>query len=257
MPFLLGELESDAQRRRHWAVGGFPDGGVLRPSRFPKWQNDYMDLLVQRDLPNLGLSASPPLVSRLIRMLASINGQTWNASSLGRSLGIDSKTVTRYVDYLEGAFLVRRLEPLHANLKKRLVKSPKVYWRDTGVLHSLLQLHSPADLLSQPWVGASFENYAIEQILGHLSAHGVDARPSFLRTSDGHEIDLVLDLPGTRWAIEFKLTSNPSPQDLRKLESHADWIDADKRALISRTSEVVESRSTVSCGLAQAIERIG
>ena len=107
-PFLLGELESDAQRRRHWAVGGFPDGGVLRPSRFPKWQNDYMDLLVQRDLPNLGLSASPPLVSRLIRMLASINGQTWNASSLGRSLGIDSKTVTRYVDYLHPAFYGRR-----------------------------------------------------------------------------------------------------------------------------------------------------
>jgi len=156
-PLLLAELETEAQRRRHWSVGGFPDGGILRPARFPKWQNDYLDLLVQRDLPNLGLKASPGLVLRLIRMLAALNGQTWNASNIGRSLGIDAKTVTRYVDYLEGAFLVRRLEPLHANLKKRLVKSPKVYWRDSGLLHALLQLPSPRQLLDQPWVVADHE----------------------------------------------------------------------------------------------------
>lgn len=255
-PLLLGELETDVQRRRHWAVGGFPDGGILRPSRFPKWQNDYLDLLVQRDLPNLGLSASPALTHRLARMLAVLNGQLWNASNIGRSLGIDAKTVTRYVDYLEGALLIRRLEPHYANLKKRLVKSPKIYWRDTGLLHALLQLPDPKQLLDQPWVGASWENYAIDQILGHLSAHGREARPSFLRTSDGFEIDLVIDLAGKRWAIEFKLTSNPAPQDLRRLAKAAEWIDASHYALVSRTSRLAESKRGISCNLHELLKRI-
>jgi predicted AAA+ superfamily ATPase len=255
-PLLLAELETDTQRRRHWPVGGFPDGGILRPSRFPKWQNDYLDLLVQRDLPNLGLNASPTLTLRLIRMLAALNGQTWNASSIGRSLAIDAKTVTRYVDYLEGAFLVRRLEPFHANLKKRLVKSPKIYWRDSGLLHALLQLPNPKQLLNQPWVGASWENYAIDQILGHLAARGQEARVFFLRTSDGHEIDLVVDLAGERWAIEFKLTSNPSPRDLRRLDLPAEWIGADRRALVSRTTGIIESARGISCGLDELVKRI-
>jgi hypothetical protein len=255
-PLLVSELETDVQRARHWAVGGFPDGGSLRPSRFPKWQNDYLQLLVQRDLPALGLHASPAITFRLIRMLAALNGQTFNASSLARSLGVDAKTVARYVDYLEGTFLVRRLEPLHANVKKRLVKSPKIYWRDTGLLHALLQLPGPGELLNQSWVGASFESYAIEQVLGYLSTRGVDAQASFLRTSDGHEVDLVIDLPGVRWAIEFKLTSDPSPQDLRRLQAHADWIAADRRALVSRTPQVVESSSAVSCDLPALLERI-
>ena len=145
-------------------------------------------------------------------------------------------------------------------MKKRLVKSPKVYWKDSGLLHALLQLSGSKQLLDQPWVGTSWESYAIDQILGHLHAQGTDARPSFLRTSDGHEIDLVVDLvvdlAGERWAIEFKLTTNPSPQDLRKLDMPAQWIDADRRALVSRTSGIIESARGISCSLDELLNRM-
>ncbi|MEE8313049.1 MAG: ATP-binding protein [Myxococcota bacterium] len=255
-PLLFAELQSDAQRGRLWNMGGYPDGGILRPSRYPKWQSDYLDLLAQRDLPNWGLPAAPATTRRLMRMLAVVHGQTWNASSLGRSLGVDFKTANGYLEYLEGAYLLRRLEPFHANLKKRLVKSPKIFWRDSGLLHSLLQLADPRALLDQPWVGASWEGFVIEQILGHLSALGREHRPTFLRTSDGREIDLLIDVGGERWALEIKLSSRPTPDDMRKLESIADWVEADRRILVSRVSTVTESRERISCGLPWLIENL-
>jgi predicted AAA+ superfamily ATPase len=249
-PLLWSELGSDVQRGRLWSMGGYPDGGVLRPSRYPKWQSDYLDLLAQRDLPNWGLTATPSLTKRLMRMLASVHGQTWNASALARSLGIDFKTLNRYVEYLEGAYLLRRLEPFHANVKKRLVKSPKIFWRDSGLLHSLQQLTEVKRLLDQPWVGASWEGFAIEQILGQLSASGREYQPYYLRSSDGREIDLMVDLGSQRWAIEIKLSSRPSPDDMRKLGSVADWVAADRRILVSRVTSPVDSGSRISCDLA-------
>lgn len=248
-PLLRSELASATQRDRHWAVGGYPDGGILRPARYPKWQSDYLALLAQRDLPNWGLSAAPATTLRLMRMLAAVHGQVWNASAIGRSLGIDFKTVNRYVAFLEGAYLVRRLEPFHANVRKRLVKSPKLFWRDTGLLHSLLQLSDPKQLLDQPWVGASWEGYAIEQVLSRLAARGSDPRAWFLRTSDGHEIDLLIEVGGERWALEFKLTTRPSTEDMRKLDALGEWVDAHRRILVSRAGEVVEAGRRVSCGL--------
>ncbi|HET6584780.1 MAG TPA: AAA family ATPase, partial [Nannocystaceae bacterium] len=131
-PLLLAELASKAARDRLWLCGGYPDGGVLRAGRFPQWQRDYLALLIARDLPQWGLPARLQITHRLARMLAAVHGQAWNASQLGAALGLSFHTVNSYVDYLEGAFLVRRLLPLHANLGKRLVKSPKVYWRDSG-----------------------------------------------------------------------------------------------------------------------------
>jgi len=249
-PLLWNELESETQRRRLWSMGGFPEGGVLRPARYPKWQSDYLDLLAQRDLPNWGLTATPSMTKRLMRMLASVHGQTWNASALGRSLGIDFKTVNRYVEYLEGAYLLRRLEPFHANVKKRLVKSSKLFWRDSGLLHSVLQLREAGRLLDQAWVGASWEGFVIEQILGHLDTLGLENQPYFLRTSDGHEIDLLVDVGGQRWALEIKLTSRPAPADMRRLDHLADWVDADRRILVSRVASPVESGSRISCDLA-------
>ena len=130
----------------------------LPTSSSPKWQSDYLDLLAQRDLPNWGLPAVPAMTRRLMRMLAAVHGQVWNASAIARSLGIDFKTVNRYLEYLEGAYLIRRIEPFHVNIKKRLVKSPKLYWRDSGLLHSLLRLTEPTQLLEQPWVGASWRD---------------------------------------------------------------------------------------------------
>ena len=178
-PFLWTELENDARRKRLWLTGGYPEGGVLRPPRFPGWQLDYRELLAQRDLPNWGLSAAPRLTMRLMRMLAAAQGQTWNGAALGRSLGLDAKTVGRYVDFLEGAYLIRRLPPYHANLKKRLVKAPKVYWRDSGLAHALLGIQADRQLLDQPWVGASFECHVIEQIIGQVEALAFARSPTF------------------------------------------------------------------------------
>ena len=151
-PFLITELKTAASRQRRWLYGGFPDGGVLQPKQYPQWQAGLSRLLSQRDLPIWGLPAKPQTTDRLLRMLAALHGQEWNASQLGQSLGLSYHTINSYLDYLVGAFLIRRLPPYQANIKKRLVKRPKVYWRDSGLLHALLNVTDDRALLSQPWV---------------------------------------------------------------------------------------------------------
>lgn len=247
-PFSLGELPR-VPLTRLWTLGGYPDGGVRGGRRFPTWQRDYLTLLAQRDLPAWGLPARPQVTSRLLRMLAAVHGQVWNASQVGQSLGLSYHTVNGYLDYLEGAFLIRRLAPYHANVGKRLVKSPKVYWRDSGLLHALLGGVGEAELLDQPWVGASFEGFVIEQLLTHLAQRDVAAEPYFFRTSDQQEIDLVLDFGARLWAVEVKLSSNPGPDAMRRLGRVADLIDARKRILISRTPRSIANDREVSCSL--------
>jgi predicted AAA+ superfamily ATPase len=232
------ELATATSRRRLWLVGGYPDGGVLRPRAFPRWQDDYLQLLVQRDLPSWGLRARPQTTARFVRMLAATHGQVWNASALGRSLGLSYHTINTYLDYLEGAFLVRRLQPYHANLRKRLVKSSKVFWRDSGLLHSVLGVAGRSSLLVQPWVGASWEGFVIEQTLGLLSALDRRHRAFHFRTSDGKEIDLLVELEGELWAIEAKLTAAPSERDLARLDAVADLVGARRRFLVSQTRSV-------------------
>ena len=248
-PFLLNELPTKTAKGRLWCVGGYPEGGVLAPRRYPRWELDYLALLSQRDLPNWGLPARPQVTMRMLRMLAALNGKMWNASQLGASLGLSYQTVNSYADYLEGAFLVRRLPPFQANLRKRLVKSPKLYWRDSGLLHALLNVADQRELLAQPWVGASWEGFVIEQILGVLHHADQSFDAFFFRTSDQHELDLVLDFGNSRWAIEIKLSSSPSPQDMGRLNKVADMIEADRRILISQTREVVDDGNRVSCNL--------
>lgn len=252
-PFLLQEV-GEERLREAWLVGGFPDGGILERGRFPRWQNDYLSLLAQRDLPNWGLPAKPQTTERLLRMIAAGQGQLWNASRLGQSLGLSYATINSYLDYLEGAFLVRRLPPFHANLKKRLVKSSKVYLRDSGLLHALLRISREEDLLSQPWVGASWEGFVIQEILGFLSTLGAPSSASFLRTSDQYEIDLILEINAKLWAIEVKLTSQPSQGDIHRLEKTAGLIGADRVVLISQTAELVRDEKTISCSLPRFLE---
>ena len=253
-PLAWDELNSNAQRHRHWLMGGFPDGGVLNGRTFPAWQRDYLDLLRQRDLPNWGLAATPQTMLRLLRMLASVHGQEWNASQIGNSLGLSYHTVNSHVDYLVGAFLLRRLEAYHANIRKRLVKRPKVYWRDTGLLHSILNVEDADSLLSQPWVGASWEGYVIQQVISALEVRGVVHNAFYLRTSDQREIDLILELSGERWAIEIKLTSRPSRDDLASLNRNADLIEADRRFLVCRQSDLVQSGGQTVCDLEGMLE---
>jgi hypothetical protein len=175
---------------------------------------------------------------------------------VGKGLGQSYHTVNNYLDYLTGAFLIRRLLPYQTNIGKRLVKRPKVYWRDSGLLHALLNISDPKSLLAQPWVGASREGYVIEQRLGALSATGRRFDPFYFRTSDQHEIDLVLDFGIERWAVEIKLTSSPAPEDMVQLDKAADMIDASRRYLVSHTSRPSGDERRASCDLMGLIERL-
>jgi predicted AAA+ superfamily ATPase len=236
-PLLWPEVAGHVSVEDLWLRGGYPDGGVLEPDRFPRWQLDYLALLTQRDLPAWGLPARPQTTDRLLRMLAALHGQPWNASRLGQSLGISYHTVNSYLDYLAGAFLVRRLEPYSANIAKRLVKSPKVYWRDSGLVHALLNVPDRDTLPVQPWVGASWEGFVIEQALGQLASRGRSFHAYYFRTSDQKEADLVLDFGTELWAIEVKLTSSPGPDDMHRLDTAADLIEATRRILVSQTTQ--------------------
>jgi predicted AAA+ superfamily ATPase len=253
-PLLSSELPNKASRERAWLCGGYPDGGVLEPARYPQWQLDYLALLGQRDLPNWGLPSKPQMTDRLFRMLAALHGQAWNASRVGQSLGLSYQTVNSYLDYLAGAFMIRRLQPYQTNIRKRLVKTPKVYWRDTGLLHSLLNVPDERSLLNQPWVGASWEGFVIEQILGELSCRGRSFNATYFRTSDQHELDLLIEIDGELWAIEVKLTSSPSPSDMIRLNATADMVGAKRRFLITRTAKPAGDMLRASCNLQSFIE---
>jgi len=245
-PLSLAEIE-DTKDDELWLKGGYPDGGILKAENYPVWQGSYLDLLAMRDLPIWGLPAQPPAIQRFFRMLAISHGNVWNASQTGKSLGVSYHTVSSYLNYLEQAYLTRRIPPYYANLKKRLTKSPKVYWRDSGLLHCLLRVHTSTELLSQPWVGASWEGWVIEQVLIFLnnSAAQYDG-PYYLRTNDGYEVDLIFVLSGITYAIEIKLTSLPGQSDMQRLQKAADLIGKTVKVLISRTSDHIENDAFVS-----------
>ncbi len=129
---------------------------------------------------------------------------------MGKSLVLSYHTINSYLDYLMGAFLLRQLPPYQSNIRKRLVKRPKLYWRDSGLVHALMNVADENALLSQPWVGTSWEGYVIEQALGELSSSGCNFNAYYFRTSDQYEVDLVLDFGKEIWAVEVKLTSSPA-----------------------------------------------
>lgn len=255
-PFLATELDTQASRERLWLCGGYPDGGVLERRSFPRWETDYLALLTHRDLPGWGLPARPQVTDRFCRMLAALHGQTWNASQIGQSLGLSHPTVNTYLDYVVGTFLIRRLQPYQTNIKKRLVKSPKVYWRDSGLLHAMMNVPDERTLLAQPWVGASWEGFVIEQALGVLSSLGRRFEPWYFRTSDQYELDLVLDFGKERWAVEVKLSSAPTTADMEKLDKTADMIGASRRFLVSNTSRPVGGEDRISCNLPSFLDRL-
>lgn len=238
-PFVVEEV-AKSKLSDLWFYGGFPNGGILDKEMYPLWHNSYLQKLLYIDFENWGLSAPPKQTERLVRMLAASHGNIWNASQIGKSMGLNYQTVNRYVDFLEGAFLVRKLQPYFANIKKRLVKSPKLYFRDTGHLHSLLGVRNYDSLFDQPWIGASWEGFIIENILNTLSQRGIPVNPYFFRSSDGHELDLVLDF-GVKelWGIEIKLSSSIKGSDVEHVKNVSKMIKAEKQFLICQTKEGV------------------
>jgi predicted AAA+ superfamily ATPase len=191
-----------------WLRGGFPPSFLARSDTVSdRWRQDFIRTYLERDIPQFGPRMPAETLRRLWTMLAHTQSELLNAANLARALSIDGRAVARYLDLLVDLLLVRRLPPWHHNEGKRLVKSPKVYVRDSGLVHALLRLPTLEDLLGHPVVGGSWEGFVIESLLA-ASPPGVDA--SFYRTSAGAEIDLILTLPGARhWAIEIKRHSAP------------------------------------------------
>ncbi|MCX5644741.1 MAG: ATP-binding protein [Phycisphaerae bacterium] len=211
-PFDLQEVGALPENlSRLWNRGGYPESFLAESdSASLKWREAFIQTYLERDIPNLGLHIPAVTLRRFWLMLAHCQGQLWNASKVAGSLGVDSKTARRYLDLLEDTFMVRQLQPLHINLKKRLVKSPKIYLRDTGLLHALYEIQTNEQLLGHPAAGASWEGWCVEQVLSVV-------RPStaacFYRTSAGAEINLVLQPPGgeSPIAVEAKFSLDPRP----------------------------------------------
>lgn len=217
-PFILEEIIKEHTIRDLWLSGGFPDA-FLHKAPWQVWMNNFVKTYLERDLPNLGFSAEPIKAERMWIMLAHNHGNLINYSDISRSLELSSVTVKKYIDFLEKAFLVRQIRPYTLNIKKRLVKSPKIYVRDSGVLHYLLGIESFEDLHSNPKMGSSWEGFVIDQIFAKLK---VGRRLSFYRTHDGSEIDLVIEKGGKPYAaIEIKYGSDvrPSKGNLLAIQS--------------------------------------
>ena len=193
----------------HWLRGGFPKA-LLAPDKelWYEWQDSFIKTYIETDLRMLGLKASPILLQKLIRMLTTIQGSTLNYSNLGNSMGITGNTLQTYLDYLEHSFVIRRLPPYFTNVGKRLVKSPKLYFRDSGILHYLANISDYDELISNIIAGHSWEGYVIEQIIGRLASN---TQAFYYRTQNGAEIDLCL-LRGNEMvaSFEIKLSNNPS-----------------------------------------------
>lgn len=191
---------------RHWLRGGFPRAFLARTQADSfAWRRDFVRAFVERDLPQLGVSIPAATLLRFWTMLAHYHGNVWNAADLARSLGASEPTVRRYLDVLTSVFMVRQLQPWHANLAKRQVKSPKIYVRDSGLLHQLLGLRASADLLAHPKCGASWEGYALEEVLKSVQPD----ESYFWATHQGAELDLLLFKDGRRLGVEMKRADAP------------------------------------------------
>ena len=205
--FNLTEIHSDEQNKL-WLRGGFPDAFLaIDDEIWIQWLDNFISTYIERDLPMLGLDVNPSILRNLWMMVAHTHGNVVNYSNISRSLELSSTTIKKYLDFLENAFLIRQLQPFHSNIKKRIVKSPKLFVRDTGMLHNLLNINSFFELGGNPMKGNSFEGFVIEQILQLLSTN---YQPYFYRTHNGAECDLVLTKSSKPFfAIEIKYSSTP------------------------------------------------
>jgi uncharacterized protein len=190
-----------------WMRGGFPKSFLAEDeARSVKWREDFIQTFLQRDLPMLGVQVPPATLYRFWTMLAHYHGQIWNGSEIGASLGVSYHATRRYLDALSGAYVVRQLQPWFENLGKRVVKSPKVYVRDSGLLHALLGIPSLSALQGHPKLGASWEGFVIEQILAWTG----DRNAYFWATHSRAELDLLVIAHGKHWGIEVKYQDAPT-----------------------------------------------
>ena len=206
------EVEHIIEMEEHWLKGGFPTPLLSRKASIANpWFKSFLKNFIELDLPQIGLKVPPLTIYRLINMMAHSHGGRWNASSLAKSLGVTSNTISSYRDFLENTYLVRVLPPFFSNAKKRIVKSPKVYIKDSGIVHYLARINDFNQLLAHPILGYSWEGYVIEQIIAHINAY-TDTLIEFFfyGTREGTECDLVIANGVTPIAsIEIKMNTTP------------------------------------------------
>ena len=227
---------------RLWLQGGFPPSYLRNDEKASlQWRSDFIRTYLERDLPQFGLQVATDRMDRFWRMVANDQGELFNAQRYARSLGVSRHTIVRYLDVLRRLLMIRVLQPWHVNTGKRLVKSPRPYVRDSGVLHALLNLRTIDDLRSHPAAGKSWVGFAIENLVG---AAGGRARPYFYRTGAGAEADLVLEFaPDKCWAIEIKLSSAPAVD--RGFYNAASDIGAERRILVHKGKDSFPMRHGV------------
>ena len=248
-PLTVAEVAPGSPKKKWtdlWLRGGFPD--ALR-GNFREWWENYLRTYLERDLPQLGVQADPLFLRRLLTMLAHAQGGMLNTSSLGASLGVSYHTIARHLDILEQTFLIRRLPPYFRNVGKRLVKAPKVYLRDSGLLHHLLNLSTLDEVRNHPVHGASWETFVLEDVIRREKLRHPHAQFFFWRTADGAEIDLVVERGSARVAVEIKAGRGDKIHAARVLEramsdvgaktgwilDQADGIDALRPGLARRS----------------------
>jgi predicted AAA+ superfamily ATPase len=209
---LRGFELSEVPAKRHgrlWLRGGFPPSFLAASDTASlAWRQDFVRTFLERDLGALGIQVPAPTLRRFWTMLAHVHGQVLNWSELGRSMGVSDQTVRRYADHLSGALVVQQLQPWHANISKRQVKTPKLYVRDSGLLHALLDIGTPEQLETSPRLGASWEGFVIGQIMAHLRVE--PERCFFWATHQGAELDLLVFEGSRRFGFEVKRTAAPS-----------------------------------------------
>ncbi|GAB3413105.1 ATP-binding protein [Niabella aquatica] len=247
-PVGLTELPKTISQQRHWFRGGFPDSLTAKTDVLSRqWLDHFIKSYIERDL-NLffRVTLNPLIVRRFWQMLAYNNGGVFNAGNFARALGITNPTVQRYLDHLEGAFLIRRLQPWFANINKRLVRSPKIYIRDSGLLHRLAQVNTMEELRGNVLIGASWEGYAIEQIVQLLPE---TLSPYFYRTHNGAELDLLLIKRNKPYAaIDIKVSTSAQPS--RGFYESINALKPAKSFIISPLGEAYPAANgTLRCNL--------
>ena len=236
-PFLLKEVAQAASWQQLWLRGGFPESLLAAADEDSlDWREDFIRTFLGRDIASLELGLPLPLMERLWRLLAHSQGQTLNASRLAGLLDLRSTRLKQLLAVLEQTFMLRLLPPLEANLSKRLVRSPKLYLRDSGLLHNLLGIETYDDLLAHPQAGESWEGFVIEQL---IAAHP-RWRPHFLRTSNGAELDLVLERGRQRRVYEIKLSK--APRVSRGFHELVGQLQPERAELIAPVDQAFEAR---------------
>ena len=219
--FDLQETGADSWEKL-WVRGGFPKSFLARSEGDSLgWREGFIRTFLERDIPQLGVTVLSTAMRRFWTMLAHYHGQTWNASELARSMGLSDKTVRSYLDILTGTFMIRQIQPWHENIAKRQVKAPKIYFRDSGLLHSLLSLTDFHSLSGHPRMGASWEGFVLEQVLRILKP----PEAFFWATYQGVEIDLLFLRRGRRFGMEFKF--NEAPKATRSMHAALETLSLD------------------------------